>query len=272
MLQLRLAARTTGGRPPMGACFRVPHASTLPTAACGWRHAAACRARRPARTPLPARAAGKKHEHDLHGLTNVDASQMQSDPGDLGRVADGVMEEQAADKPRRRRRTAPGILEQFEHLEKLHPSTHNQPATASSASAGEGGESSKGSEGSRVGGSSGAAEGQPGGAGAGPAAESDMLKTDSPGAGETQHPGQTNPALMKQQEEQYFEGTGGVLLDVSHVAPHPYHGEGVGRREDTHACAHEGKAEGPAGGGGLTSSSELSESMESEGADVSELE
>ena len=26
------------------------------------------------------------------------------------------------------------------------------------------------------------------------------------------------------QEEQYFEGTGGVLLDVSHASPHPYHG------------------------------------------------
>ena len=52
---------------------------------CGWRHSAACRSRRPARTPLPPRAAGKKHEHDLHNLNNVDASQMQSDPGDLGR-------------------------------------------------------------------------------------------------------------------------------------------------------------------------------------------
>lgn len=47
----------------------------------------------------------------------------------------------------------------------------------------------------------------------------------------------------------------------------------MGRREDTHAEAHEGmpKGEGPAGGGGLSSSSS-SESMESEGADVSELE
>lgn len=46
----------------------------------------------------------------------------------------------------------------------------------------------------------------------------------------------------------------------------------MGRREDTHAEAHEGmpKGEGPAGGGGLSSS--FSESMESEGADVSELE
>lgn len=51
---------------------------------------------------------------------------------------------------------------------------------------------------------------------------------------------------------------------------HPYPaGEGVGRREDTHAGAHEGKAEGPAGGGGPASSAE---GMESEGPDVGDLE
>ena len=69
------------GRPTL----QAPHPTAAPIAASGWRHAAACRSRRPARTPLPLRAAGKKHEHDLHNLSNVDASEMQSDPGDLGR-------------------------------------------------------------------------------------------------------------------------------------------------------------------------------------------
>lgn len=82
------------------------------------------------------------------------------------------------------------MLEKYEHLDKMHPS-HGQPATPTSAA---------GSEGSPAGGGGGggAAEGQPGGAGASPAAESDMLKTDSPGAGETQHPGETGGALMQQ--------------------------------------------------------------------------
>ncbi len=98
----------------------------------------------------------------------------------------------------RRRRTAPGVLEKYEHLDKLHP-LHGQPATTASASesASAGGEGSTSASGGSSGG--GAAEGQPGGAGAGPAAESDMLKTDSPGAGETQHPGEASQALMKQQ-------------------------------------------------------------------------
>ncbi len=65
--------------------MQASHPCAAPATACGWRHAAACRSRRPARTPLPPRAAGKKQEHDLHNLSNVDASQMQSDPGDLGR-------------------------------------------------------------------------------------------------------------------------------------------------------------------------------------------
>ena len=46
-------------------------------------------------------------------------------------------------------------------------------------------------------------------------------------------------------------------------------GEGVGRREDTHAGSHEGKSGESAGGGGLTAEAE---GMESEGADVGELE
>ena len=86
------------------------------------------------------------------------------------------------------------MLEQYEHLNKVHPASHSQPASAASASAaGEGGPAGGGAS-SGVGG---AAEGQPGGAGASPAADSDMLKTDSPGAGETQHPGGTSPGLMK---------------------------------------------------------------------------
>ncbi|KAL4423326.1 hypothetical protein ABPG77_006121 [Micractinium sp. CCAP 211/92] len=65
-------------------------------------------------------------------------------------------------------------------------------------------------------------------------------------------------------KEHRYEGTGGVLLDVSHAEPHPYRGEGVSRREeaggdavwkqtgprgDAHAppvCPEEGRSEGPA--------------------------
>lgn len=65
----------------------TPQAAPPPVAA-GVRHAAACHAHRPART-LP-RAASHKHDHDLNRLTNVDASEMQSDPGDLGRWAAAI--------------------------------------------------------------------------------------------------------------------------------------------------------------------------------------
>ena len=57
--------------------------AALQPVAAGMRHAPACRAHRPART-LP-RTASHKHDHDLNRLTNVDAGEMQSDPGDLGR-------------------------------------------------------------------------------------------------------------------------------------------------------------------------------------------
>lgn len=91
-------------------------------------------------------------------------------------------------------RTAPGVLEQYEHLNKVHPASHSQPASAASASAaGEGGPAGGGASSS----GGGAAEGQPGGAGASPVADSDILKTDSPGAGETQHPGETSPGVME---------------------------------------------------------------------------
>lgn len=38
------------------------------------------------------------------------------------------------------------------------------------------------------------------------------------------------------QEEKYFEGTGGVLLDVSHTSPHPYHGEPCSARACSGSC------------------------------------
>ena len=102
------------------------------------------------------------------------------------------------------RRTAPGVLDKFEHLEKLHPS---QPAASAAATGGSG-------EGGGVGG--GAAEGQPGGAAVGPEAGSEMLKTDSPGVGETQHPGETTAALVKEKVGQ-GRGKGLASFVMGHV-------------------------------------------------------
>lgn len=75
-------------------------------------------------------------------------------------------------------RVAPGVLEEYEHLEK-----HMHPGNAASGS--------------------GEAAPQPAGAAEGseaPAAggASEMLKTDAPGAGETQHPGEAGTALMQE--------------------------------------------------------------------------
>lgn len=67
------------------------------------------------------------------------------------------------------------MLERYEHLERLHPppgSPSSSPATA--AAGGEGGED----------------------AAAAAVQSSEMLKTDSPGAEEAQHPGDTAAAQM----------------------------------------------------------------------------
>ncbi|KAI3428474.1 hypothetical protein D9Q98_007299 [Chlorella vulgaris] len=139
---------------------------------------------------------GRRPRSDPRKMLNADGDPLNSDPGSLGKLA-------------------PGVLEKYEQLDKLKgqegaPGKAHRPATSASSPSQE-----------------------PSGGAAKPAPDSDTLKTDSPG-GEAQPsgkgPGETpaGPLVPAQKE---FEGTGGVLLDVSHAEPQPYHGEGVGRRD-----------------------------------------
>lgn len=85
---------------------------------------------------------------------------------------------------------APGVLEKYEHLDKLHVEhPAGTPSTAPSAAGG----SSRGAEPAAAG----AEAAQPAPPGCGLEQEmSEMLATDSPGAVEAQHPGETSPAAM----------------------------------------------------------------------------